>query len=1012
MQSTSLCVGAPTLSHVSKQPAACPLRHSSTRQQRHSNTKLHLSSKFFGVALRNGHANLSRRTNPARSRLKIQAVASSAISEVNGGLPLAVARTEYEQAEAKLAQALKDRKGSLEAHEEAELRAQVKLCKAELLMAEAAQKEATWRQAVEEAQAAAEKERQNAEQLQRQLEEAEQARTQLDAEKQAVEQRLTNDLTQAELAIQQANEQTAKVRASIEGEVNQVRSEAARLTAIIEKRASAAAADASAAELQGFRAKLAEAQTTAADALKGADERVLRAAEDAYIQAKAELQVAVENAQASATAAEKRAADVQELLSSRTALFERAVEAAKETTAAQKRAEEAEQQCRDLHAQVEALREAEAANDRLVQAAEQRAAKAEAQVQARLEELHAADERRAAAMAEAMQLARSSADVLVEQAKLAMSAELEQLRLALHMAQQEGAAKAKSYERQFAAAKSALKSTAQSLDAWKRRAEAAERTIRELTSGERLQTSGSELQAAQADILIRQSIEAGRLRRIFGNGKELRQLMVSGPRGTTALPGQQEVRIEPFELPEPDMVWNIATATPPQTPTPDRPPATKEYVSPGLVPEWPVPAKLPVPRGSRQRPATEIGTGSGREILFQGFHWDSHKEGWYGALRGKATDLRLSGFTTVWLPPPTASVSAEGYMPVDYYDLNSRYGSMDQLKILIAELHAAGIQVLGDVVLNHRCASKQNDKGIWNIFGGKCAWGPDAIVSDDPNFHGKGNKSSGDNFAAAPNIDHSQDFVRKDIKEWLCWLRDEIGYDGWRLDYVRGFWGGFVKEYLEVSDPCFAVGEYWDTMDYNMSDLRHNQDRHRQQIIDWINATGGLSSAFDVTTKGILHAALGASEYWRLVDGQGKPPGVLGWWPSHAVTFLENHDTGSTQNHWRFPDKKLDEGYTYILTHPGTPTVFFDHFYSQAFPGMHSLIQELINIRRRNGIHCRSSVEILCADHTCYAACIDANVCMRIGPSAWSPPNNLHGATWQLVLGGGPHLAVWERARI
>ena len=32
------------------------------------------------------------------------------------------------------------------------------------------------------------------------------------------------------------------------------------------------------------------------------------------------------------------------------------------------------------------------------------------------------------------------------------------------------------------------------------------------------------------------------------------------------------------------------------------------------------------------------------------------------------------------------------------------------------------------------------------------------------------------------------------------------------------------------------------------------QDAHRQQIIDWINAAGGTTTAFDVTTKGILHA--------------------------------------------------------------------------------------------------------------------------------------------------------------
>lgn len=47
-------------------------------------------------------------------------------------------------------------------------------------------------------------------------------------------------------------------------------------------------------------------------------------------------------------------------------------------------------------------------------------------------------------------------------------------------------------------------------------------------------------------------------------------------------------------------------------------------------------------------------------------------------------------------------------------------------------------------------------------------------------------------------------------------------------------------------------------------------------------------------SQGILHSAL-HNEYWRLIDPQGKPTGVMGWWPSRAVTFLENHDTGSTQ---------------------------------------------------------------------------------------------------------------------
>jgi len=44
---------------------------------------------------------------------------------------------------------------------------------------------------------------------------------------------------------------------------------------------------------------------------------------------------------------------------------------------------------------------------------------------------------------------------------------------------------------------------------------------------------------------------------------------------------------------------------------------------------------------------------------------------------------------------------------------------------------------------------------------------------------------------------------------------------------------------------------------------------------------------------------------------------VIGLWPSRAVTFLDNHDTGSTLNHWPYPSRNLPEGYCYLLTHGG-----------------------------------------------------------------------------------------------
>ncbi|GKD17303.1 alpha-amylase 3, chloroplastic-like protein, partial [Tanacetum coccineum] len=109
----------------------------------------------------------------------------------------------------------------------------------------------------------------------------------------------------------------------------------------------------------------------------------------------------------------------------------------------------------------------------------------------------------------------------------------------------------------------------------------------------------------------------------------------------------------------------------------------------------------------------------------------------------------------------------------------------------------------------------------------------------------------------------------------------EIGYDGWRLDYVHGFLGGYVREYMEASEPYFSVGEYWDSLGYIYGGMDHNQDAHRQMIINRINDSNGTTRVFDVITEEILHS--------------GKAPGVVGWWPSRVVNFIKKHDTGSTQ---------------------------------------------------------------------------------------------------------------------
>lgn len=296
---------------------------------------------------------------------------------------------------------------------------------------------------------------------------------------------------------------------------------------------------------------------------------------------------------------------------------------------------------------------------------------------------------------------------------------------------------------------------------------------------------------------------------------------------------------------------------------------------------------------------TGPGAGNGFEIILQSFNWESHKHkpGWYKKLTAEAKNIAAMGYTALWLPPPTDSVSPQGYLPRDLYDLNSAYGTEQELRDMLATFRELKLKCIADIVINHRCAHFQKD-GKWNQFGGRLAWDETAICSDSsPQFGGRGGRGTGEDYPAAPNIDHSNPKIRQDIVDWLKYLKN-LGYDGWRFDYVKGYGGEFTRKYIDATVPLMAFGEYWDSCNYTGGVLDYNQDSHRQRTVNWCDKTGGTSAAFDFTTKGILQEAVGRSEYWRLVDATGRPPGLIGMWNSRAVTFIENHDTGSTLGHW------------------------------------------------------------------------------------------------------------------
>ena len=408
--------------------------------------------------------------------------------------------------------------------------------------------------------------------------------------------------------------------------------------------------------------------------------------------------------------------------------------------------------------------------------------------------------------------------------------------------------------------------------------------------------------------------------------------------------------------------------------------------------------------------------GGSTAILMQGFHWNSSSYSgpdWYVTMAGKAADMKALGITHIWFPPPSDSASTQGYLPRQLNVFNSNYGSATDLTNTINAFTAQGIKSVVDVVINHRVGTTS-----WGDFTNP-TWSCSSVANNDEWTGACGTPDTGNGYSAARDLDHTNSQVTSGIPTWMATLKSK-GFTGLRYDYSMGYRGAIQANYTNAFAPDFCVDEIWTTLSLS------NINAHRQIEMNYISGdaasctnssdptcgggNGSTCGTFDFTTHGLLVEALNNNDYNVLKDSNNAPAGAIGWWPAMEVTFVDNHDTGpaescgSGQNLWAVPCGSVMQGYAYILTHPGIPTIFYPHVYNW---NLRAPILALINARKAAGVNSTSAVAIQSATGGLYAAQITGTVhtlAMKIGPNSWSPS----GSGWVLQTSGSNY-AVWMK---
>lgn len=188
------------------------------------------------------------------------------------------------------------------------------------------------------------------------------------------------------------------------------------------------------------------------------------------------------------------------------------------------------------------------------------------------------------------------------------------------------------------------------------------------------------------------------------------------------------------------------------------------------------------------------------------------------------------GVEGIWLSPIFLSPSYHKYDVTDYYRIDPKFGTMDDLKELIDLCHSRGVQIILDLVINHTSRGNKWYQSFVNAHNNndptdpyydfyswsevKEAGATYYPISGTSKFY-EGNFSS-----EMPELNFDNEAVRKAMVDVAAFYLD-LGVDGFRFDAAKyiyyndanksvDFWDWYMAQLRAIKPDIYTVAEVWD----------------------------------------------------------------------------------------------------------------------------------------------------------------------------------------------------------